>query len=570
MKASRIYKSLVSVFCVSLFLSCTEDVIETRTENSLELVASFGAPTRVGMSIRENSLDVVSRWEGSDHLQVYCAKDGFSYLNDVKDVSISEIYDNGESAKFVFNANDSWKDKNGELSEESKFAYITNRCSPKYDNEKKKLFINASVLRNPIENFNAPVYAIGEFSERELVPVSFKHFYTYELMHITNNTDEPLSFSFNGYEGTTMWFRTRGSICIDDEEFYKESVAVRDPVEYTDMTINPHETRVLMSAYIPNGQKINDVRLVVTLNGNVVKTSNTLTSDVVMQKGHAYHMYVTWNGKKLAFGDIEEEPETVDGVEYVDLGLPSGNLWATCNLGASTPEEAGFFYGWGETKHSGEEDLTNLANYKYCGSYVKTFYSKESYKFFDWDGTYRYNSRGYDFPNGKYIKYTTYGETLEPEDDAATQMYGGSWCIPNDEDFKELLENTTYEIQRKYAKFTSKIEGYTDKYIIIPCDGNLYRNEHLNSTYGYLWSATKDADGDFAGKLSISYKDQTAQNSRQYRYDGLHIRPIYRKEKPEDGKVNGHEYVDLGLSVKWATCNVGANAPEEYGGYFAW
>ena len=42
--------------------------------------------------------------------------------------------------------------------------------------------------------------------------------------------------------------------------------------------------------------------------------------------------------------------------------------------------------------------------------------------------------------------------------------------------------------------------------------------------------------------------------------------------KPDgsDGKHEGHEYVDLGLSVKWATCNVGANAPEEYGDYYAW
>lgn len=39
---------------------------------------------------------------------------------------------------------------------------------------------------------------------------------------------------------------------------------------------------------------------------------------------------------------------------------------------------------------------------------------------------------------------------------------------------------------------------------------------------------------------------------------------------PENGKLNGHEYVDLGLSVKWATMNVGASSPEGYGGYFAW
>ena len=48
-------------------------------------------------------------------------------------------------------------------------------------------------------------------------------------------------------------------------------------------------------------------------------------------------------------GDDKNEPAVPDNHEYVDLGLPSGTLWATCNVGANTPEEYGDYFAWGET-----------------------------------------------------------------------------------------------------------------------------------------------------------------------------------------------------------------------------
>ena len=58
-----------------------------------------------------------------------------------------------------------------------------------------------------------------------------------------------------------------------------------------------------------------------------------------------------------------EASGTFNGHEYVDLGLPSGTLWATCNIGAASPEEHGDYFAWGETK---PKDAYNWENYKYC------------------------------------------------------------------------------------------------------------------------------------------------------------------------------------------------------------
>ena len=62
------------------------------------------------------------------------------------------------------------------------------------------------------------------------------------------------------------------------------------------------------------------------------------------------------------------------------------------------------------------------------------------------------------------------------------------------------------------------------------------------------------------------------QSMAKCQYRGKHPKPlkVVQPSKPTSGLLNGHEWVDLGLSVTWATCNVGANKPEEYGDCFAW
>ena len=98
--------------------------------------------------------------------------------------------------------------------------------------------------------------------------------------------------------------------------------------------------------------------------------------------------------------------------DYVDLGLPSGTLWATCNVGANAPEEYGDYFAWGETQ-------------------PKDYYDESTYQYYD---------------GNNYTKYSGIDDltTLLPEDDAASANWGNGWRIPTKEDFQELLDNTTY------------------------------------------------------------------------------------------------------------------------------
>ena len=114
-----------------------------------------------------------------------------------------------------------------------------------------------------------------------------------------------------------------------------------------------------------------------------------------------------------------------NGHEYVDLGLPSGTLWATCNVGADSPEEYGDYFAWGETQ-------------------PKDYY--------DWS-IYQHSNGGISWQNPNLTKYcdnSDYGyngftdnlTTLQPEDDAATANWGSGWCMPTADQWRELRDNT--------------------------------------------------------------------------------------------------------------------------------
>lgn len=174
--------------------------------------------------------------------------------------------------------------------------------------------------------------------------------------------------------------------------------------------------------------------------------------------------------------------------EYVDLGLPSGTLWATCNVGANSPEEYGKYFAWGETDgyYDDEEHKFYWPNYKYThetdeGSFELTKYNiKERFGIVD----------------NKF--------ELESSDDAAHVNMGGDWKMPNKVQMEELFNETNHAWVEDYhgsgingRVFTSKTNGNT---MFIPASGSRW-----NTSVGgqgdsaFLWSSTLFADDPFHG-----------------------------------------------------------------------
>lgn len=238
---------------------------------------------------------------------------------------------------------------------------------------------------------------------------------------------------------------------------------------------------------------------------------------------------------------------STDKVEYVDLGLPSGNLWAKCNLGASAPEAYGDYYAWGETKP--KQEYTN-SNHKWYKEGAPSL------------GFTKYNNE-----DGKL--------SLEDEDDAVIQKLGNGWRTPTLADFRELtnqkyttIEKTTLNGVAGY-QITSK---RNKKSIFIPFAG--FKNDkpqtrEISSSESVAICMTNQRriDDQVFNCWSFAFEQDRIRRYGKRRYDGISIRPVKGPGVPVP-----NDCVDLGLAsgLLWAKYNMGATEPTDRGNYYAW
>ena len=200
---------------------------------------------------------------------------------------------------------------------------------------------------------------------------------------------------------------------------------------------------------------------------------------------------------------------TANGHEWVDLGLPSGTKWATCNVGASKPEDYGSYFAWGETQTKG---TYNWDNYKYANG--------------DYDKLMKYcNNSGYG-NNG----FTDNLTILQGSDDPAATIWGSGWRTPSKTQWDELLANTTNQWTTQNGKagrlFTSKKNGKT---LFLPAAGfRWYSKLHYAGSYGYYWSRSLSTDApDGAQNPYFDSGGCSVGNGR--RGVGQSIRPVREK-----------------------------------------
>ena len=186
----------------------------------------------------------------------------------------------------------------------------------------------------------------------------------------------------------------------------------------------------------------------------------------------------------------KDNPGEGAGGEAVDLGLPSGTLWSSCNVGAFNPEEYGNYYAWGETK-------------------TKDTYSTESYQYYQ---------------NGSCVNIGT--DISGTKYDVAHHKWGGKWVVPTSDDFRELIDNCTYdwaEIDHvRGYKFISKINGNT---IFLPAAGMIKDTDNYDDFQGFYWSCEYDPNNS-SNAISLCFSGSIVDFVHCYRKNGLPVRPV--------------------------------------------
>ena len=178
-----------------------------------------------------------------------------------------------------------------------------------------------------------------------------------------------------------------------------------------------------------------------------------------------------------------------NGHDWVDLGLPSGLKWATCNVGASSPSDYGDYFAWGEISTKTSYDDNN-----------STTFLKEI---------------------GDIAGNPTY--------DVARAKWRGSWRLPTEKEFQELIDNCTWEWTTQDGvngfRVTSKINANS---IFLPAAGWRSGTSFYDlGSDGYYWSATP-FESDTGGAYFLSFLKNYRYTNFHYRFDGRSVRPVFQ------------------------------------------
>ncbi len=222
-------------------------------------------------------------------------------------------------------------------------------------------------------------------------------------------------------------------------------------VNFAEHRISPMATTGTITLHPDPDAQNNAVKWAILLPQNAVEVAsvtigndNNFTAYVPAVTVGQYYVGNDNNGVMI------ESATPADEHEYVDLGLPSGLLWATCNEGADSPEEYGGYFAWAETE-------------------TKTNYSWDTYTYYGENNTTKYNRA-----DGL--------TTLDSGDDVATVLWGDDWRMPTQAEWEELLNNTTH---------TKTTQDGVDGLLFTARNGN---SSLFLPAAGYRWGSGGDYD----------------------------------------------------------------------------
>jgi len=314
----------------------------------------------------------------------------------------------------------------------------------------------------------------------------FESFITYPFKEASKNCSITLTDLKNG---TDYWYRYR--VYIKDKNYVVEN--------YRRITTSFRTTSDISFTVIPEGSGGCHV-----VNGNFGEGVESVSNDkphIIKAESKREYVFSHWdNGDtsltrsitinsdttftayfvKINTTDGVSESGKINGFGYVDLALPSGVLWATENVGASSKEEQGDYFSWGEVSSKRIYSLENYKHYRIDTIIINGFekYNKGYTKYIP--ANYK-DEQGY---NGIYDDKIE----LDDSDDAARITMGFPWRTPSEKEYDELINFCTWEWSTYKGHKGYKIVGRNGNWIFLPAAGLVKEYKQSDNTYGYYWT----------------------------------------------------------------------------------
>lgn len=214
----------------------------------------------------------------------------------------------------------------------------------------------------------------------------------------------------------------------------------------------------------------------------------------------------TGYGGILSF-TTEQQSGVVNGQEWVDLGLPSGTLWASCNVGANSPEDYGNYYAWAE--------ISTKSNYSWS-TYEHS--NGSSYSLTKYCGRQNYGNNG----------YTDTLTQIELWDDVATNVWGGGWRMPTSSELNELYNNCTATWTTQNGVDGMLFSATNGNSIFFPASGRAV-NSQTTLENGYYWSRSLCRTSPSSSySLFFNSDGYVVADTVMARCEGFVVRPVRR------------------------------------------
>lgn len=469
----EVMKHTITTFLTLIFvsvLSCSKE----NEERHYEIVTSqFSATTESYSPITKTSLDPYGNvlWKSGDQVSIFVA----STINELYQVSDNS---NGKTSATLNKVGSPGFVAGSELP--ANIAYYPYSSS----NEIAKNGIGYSLTVNLP---SIQTYAEGSFGNG-----------VFPMVSVTNGVSD-FNLKFKNVLGG-LKLRLKGTARIssivvsgNNDEILCGSAVVSASSTSTPSIVLSDDTKTQVTLDCGSGVLLNTetaVTFIIAL--PPITMTNGFTIDIYDTQGGSQQIKTT-RTQTITRSALLAMPEVSVSIPhtYVDLGLSV--KWATCNVGATSPEEYGDYFAWGEIE-------------------TKALFTQESYRFWDCGvsgcGLTKYN------------KNSDWGEVdnknkLDIEDDVAHIQWGGDWRLPTFEECQELTSSinctwtwTTMNGINGYI-VTSKVSGYEGNYIFLPasgfiCDDNetVVYDENVGD-FGYYWAS------ELSTYFDISYMPQT-------------------------------------------------------------
>lgn len=300
---------------VSFFLAnaCKEKT-ELEEPRTVTVSASFSQEwTRGEIEQEEGSLNLIARWSEDDKIALFLFQDGKGFTLDP--AKVYNISSDGKRCSFGFQLPSDISidhpydiyglcDVEGALWEEEGFVFAKSQL-------KRMAWGNRNMV---------PVWFHAEGGQ-SVIQANFLHLGTYEILHVTNTSKAGVTFRHDGFDVEEPWYKSSENTPLKED--YDPTHNVEEPGDDASsgsVFIPAGSTEKFLSWYVPRGGTIIDATLLATINGNSVRSSNTKNSSVRIQRGHVYHMYATWDGNELKFGNANELPDEL-GIGFTHLDM---------------------------------------------------------------------------------------------------------------------------------------------------------------------------------------------------------------------------------------------------------